>query len=92
MLLTHSEMHLELHDCLFTVFICLLLLSKKSFYFTVNGSCAKHSTVESYTVVMLPTVILISILSPPHSFISGLKPSFSANPSHCSLPFLLLQD
>jgi len=23
-----------------------------------------------------------------HSFIPGLKPSFSANPSHCSLPFL----
>jgi len=26
----------------------------------------------------------------PHSFIPGLKPSFSANPSHRSLPFLLL--
>jgi len=25
----------------------------------------------------------------PHSFIPGLKHSFSANPSHCSLPFLL---
>ena len=25
----------------------------------------------------------------PHSFIPGLKPSFSANPSHRSLPFLL---
>jgi len=25
----------------------------------------------------------------PHSFIPGLKPSFSANPSHSSLPFLL---
>jgi len=25
----------------------------------------------------------------PHCFIPGLKPSFSANPSHCSLPFLL---
>jgi len=29
------------------------------------------------------------IPSPPHSFIPGLKPSFSANPSHRSLPFLL---
>ena len=27
--------------------------------------------------------------SPLHSFTSGLKPSFSATPSHCSLPFLL---
>jgi len=40
-------------------------------------------TVESYTVVMLLTFILIaiSIPSPPHSLIPGLKPSFSANPS-----------
>ena len=34
-------------------------------------------------------LIIISIPSPPHSFISGLKPSFSADPSHRSLPFLL---
>jgi len=34
-------------------------------------------------------LIIISIPSPPHSFIPGLKPSFSANPSHRSLPFLL---
>ena len=27
--------------------------------------------------------------SPLYSFTPGLKPSFSANPSHCSLPFLL---
>jgi len=57
----------------------------------VDGSCAKHLTVESYTVVMLLTFILIiiTIPSPPHSFISGLKPSFFANPSHSNLPFLL---
>jgi len=58
----------------------------------VDGSCAKHLTVESYTVVMLLTFILIrpiiSIPSPLHSFIPGLKRSFSANPSHRSLPFL----
>jgi len=43
------------------------------------------------SIVMLLTVILIivSSLSPPHSFIPGLKPSFSANPSHRSFPFLL---
>jgi len=57
----------------------------------VDGSCAKHLTVESYTVVMLLTVILIIIIIsfPPinHSFIPGLRPSFSANPSHRSLSF-----
>jgi len=37
-----------------------------------------HLTVESYAVFMLLTFILIviSITLPPHSFISGLKPSF----------------
>ena len=34
------------------------------------------------------TFIIISIPSTPHSFISGLKPFFSANPFHRSLPFL----
>ena len=55
----------------------------------VEGSCAKHLTIEFYMVVMLLTFILItiSIPSPPHSFIPDLKPSFSANPSHCSLSF-----
>jgi len=57
----------------------------------VGGSCAKHLTVESYTVVMLLTVIglliIISIPSPTHSFIPGLKPSFSANLSYRSLSF-----
>ena len=44
-----------------------------------------------YTVVMLLTFILIiiSIPPPPYSFTSDLKPSFSANPSHRSLRFLL---
>ena len=36
---------------------------------------------------MLLTFILISFPSPTHSFIPGLKPSFSANPSHHSLSF-----
>ena len=41
-------------------------------------------TVECDTVVMLLTFRLITIIIPPpvHSFISGLKPSFSANPTH----------
>ena len=43
----------------------------------VESSCAKHSTVpESYTVVMSPTLIIISIQSPSQSFNPGLKPSF----------------
>jgi len=65
----------------------------------VDGSCAKHLTVESYrpTIVMLLTVIgevvliniiIISFRSPTHSFIPGLKPSFSANPSIPPQPFL----
>jgi len=59
-----------------------------------DGSCAKHLTVESYTVVMLLTFILIiiPIPSPPHSFIPGLKPYFSVNPSHRSLPFFFRTD
>ena len=46
----------------------------------VDGSCAKHLTVECYTVVMLLTFILIiiSIPSPLRSFIPGLKSFFSA--------------
>jgi len=48
-----------------------------------------YNIILFYTVFMLLTYILISIPLLPHSFIPGLKPSFSANPSHCSLPFLL---
>ena len=57
----------------------------------VKGSCAKHLSVEFYTIVMLLAFVLVivHIPSPPHSFIPGLKPSFSAYPSHHSLPFLL---
>ena len=51
-------------------------------------------TAESYAVVILLTFILIilSIPSPPRSFIPGLNLPFSANPTNRSLPFLLLQD
>jgi len=40
----------------------------------------KKQLVHTYTVVMLLTFVLtvISISSPPRSFIPGLKPSFSA--------------
>jgi len=40
----------------------------------VDGSCAEHLAVESYTVVMLLTVILIIISIP-----SPLTPSFQAS-------------
>ena len=57
----------------------------------VEGSCAKRLTIEFYTVVILLIfiVIIISIPLPLSSFIPGLEHSFSANPSHRSLPFLL---
>jgi len=47
------------------------------------------NAVEFYMVDVLLTLIFISISipSPPHSFIPGLKPSFSANPSHHFLFF-----
>jgi len=56
----------------------------------VDGSCAKHLTVESYTVVMLLTFIfiIISIPSPRHSLISGLKHFFYVNSFHHGLSFL----
>ena len=58
---------------------------------SVEGSCAKHFTIEFYMVIMLLTfmLIIVSIPSAPHSFIPGLKPSFPANPSHRSLSFFL---
>ena len=37
-------------------------------------------------------LIILSIPSHRHSFIPGLKPSFSANPSHRSLPFFFKTD
>jgi len=101
----------------------------------VDGSCAEHLTVESYTVFIYTSLfaqiaatkeikqhtkltnnydksknllntalrswrtvlificqqsylLLFCIPSPTHSFIPGLKPSFSANPSHRSPSFL----
>jgi len=57
----------------------------------VDGSCAKHLTVECYMVIyaaLLPVIlIIISFPSLTHSFIPSLKPPFSANPSHRSLSF-----
>jgi len=59
----------------------------------VDGICAEQLTVESYTVFICQQsyLLLFGIPSPTHSFFPGLKPSFSANPSHCSPSFLLLK-
>jgi len=64
--------------------------------FLYDGSCAEHLTVESYesyTVIICQQsyLLLFGIPSPTHSFIPGLKPSFSVNPSHHS-PSFFLQD
>jgi len=55
----------------------------------VDASCAEHLTVESYTVFICQQsyLLLLGIPSPTHSFIPGLKPSFSANPSYHSPSF-----
>ena len=50
----------------------------------VDGSCAQHLTVESYTVIYDANS---RVFHHPVSFIPDLKPSFSANPFQCSLSF-----
>ena len=60
----------------------------------VDGSCAEHLTVESYTATICQQsyLLLLGIPSPTHFFILCLKPTFSANPFHRCPPFFLLQD
>ena len=59
------------------------------FGFSVDGICAEHLSVESYTIFICQQSYLLlfwySITT--HSFFRGLKPFFSANPSHCSPSF-----
>ena len=59
----------------------------------VDGICAEHLTVESYTVFIgqQSYLLLFGIPSATHCFFPGLKPPFSANPAHCSPFFLLLK-
>jgi len=49
--------------------------------------------LSAYTVLICQQsyLLLFGIPSPTHSFFPGLKPSFSAIPSHCSPSFLLLK-
>jgi len=63
------------------------------FFRGVDSISAEHLAVESYTVFIRQQsyLLLFGIPSPTHSFFRGLKPSFSANPSHCSPSFLLLK-
>ena len=58
---------------------------------TGDGESGKPTDEDGVKVLMLLTVILFIIISssPPNSFIPWLKRSFSANPSHRSLTFLL---
>ena len=58
---------------------------------TGDGESGKPTDEDDVKVLMLLTVILFIIISSssPNSFIPWLKRSFSANPSHRSLPFLL---
>jgi len=57
----------------------------------VDGSCAKHLAVESYTIIYAANShTYYYLFSITHSlFHSRLKTFFSANPSHRSLSFLL---
>jgi len=57
----------------------------------VDGSCAKHLTVESYMVIYAANSYSYYFSFPSPSFISNLKPSFSANPSHCRLSFFFIR-
>ena len=53
---------------------------------------APDSDSPSSSMALLPSVLSTRQSHHPsllHSFIPGLKPSFSANPSHCSFPSLL---
>jgi len=54
---------------------------------------AENLNVESYTVFICQQsyLLLSGISSPTHSFIPGLKPPFSANPSHCSPSFFFFR-
>jgi len=79
--------------------VCVLIVLE---VLNVDGSCAKHLTVESYTVIYAAnshTYYYYYFLAHQHkacrlsfppttlSFIPDLKPSFSANPFHSSLSF-----
>jgi len=61
--------------------------------YRVRGVAAEHSTVESYTIIISLQSYLYYWYSITHSRfhsrLTGVNPSFSANPPYRSLPFLL---
>jgi len=77
-------------DFVFLVFLSFLLLPGSKRDRGVEDSCAKHLTTEFYAVIMLLTFILIiiSIPSPPHSFIPGLSENFPFLQILPTVPFL----
>ena len=50
-------------------------------------SIINDNTLTALTMSLTATLIIISFSSPTLSFTPDLKPSFSANPFHCSLSF-----
>jgi len=52
---------------------------------TQRTGCVRIGQISAWLAVT-------SILSPPHSLIPGLNLPFSANTTHCSLPFVLGTD
>jgi len=65
---------------------CILIGSAVLYIATIAAAPGTIHRIRQFAPIC---IIIISIPSPIHSFILGLKPSFSANPSHSSLPFLL---
>ena len=72
--------------CFMCVYYRPSIIACHVFYRDVSGRLVLLLLTNRLLTFIL---IIISIPSPPHSFIPGLKPPFSPNPSHRSLPFLL---
>ena len=58
---------------------------------TTNYTLSLFILIIIWLYCTLVLSIIFSISSPPHSFIPGLKPSSSANPSHRSLLYLFFR-
>jgi len=56
-----------------------------------RGSDAQKSSLSAVFICQQSYLLLIGIPSPTHSFFPFLKPSFSANPSHCSPSFFFFR-
>jgi len=56
-----------------------------------RGSDVQKSSLSAVFICQQSYLLLIGIPSPTHSFFPFLKPSFSANPSHCSPSFFFFR-